>query len=92
MLRTPLVLLLALGAATPAFAQETQASAAAKFRKEFAATDTNKDGVLTRAEVLARISGMAVNGKRPDPVHAKRLADLWFTNADVNKDGKVTQA
>ena len=36
---------------------------------------------------------MKVGGQgRPDPVHAKRLADLRFTSADKNKDGKVTQA
>jgi hypothetical protein len=34
---------------------------------------------------------MKVGPGRPDPVHAKRLADLWFTSADANKDGKVTQ-
>lgn len=76
----------------PATAQETRDSAAAKFKAEFAASDTNKDGVLTRAEVQARIGGMKVGTKKPDPVHAKRLADLWFTSADKNKDGKVTQA
>ncbi len=77
--------------ASPAVAQETRASAAAKFKAEFAASDTNKDGVLTRAEVQARIGAMKVGPGRPDPVHAKRLADLWFASADKNKDGKVTQ-
>ena len=92
MLRQSLTLLVLAGLATPALAQETRASAAAKFKTEFAASDTNKDGVLTRAEVLARIDNMKVGAGRPDPVHAKRLADLWFTSADKNKDGKVTQA
>lgn len=78
--------------ATPVLAQETRASAAAKFKAEFAASDTNKDGVLTRAEVQARIARMKVGPGRPDPVHAKRLADLWFSSADADKDGKVTQA
>jgi len=63
----------------------------AKFKAEFAARDTNKDGVLTRAEVQAGISQMKVGPGRPDPVHAKRLAELWFSSADTNKDGKVTQ-
>jgi Ca2+-binding EF-hand superfamily protein len=77
---------------TPALAQETPATAAAKYKREFAATDTNKDGFLTRAEVQARISRMNVGPGRPDAVHAKRLADLWFDRADANKDGKVTEA
>ncbi|TCQ05789.1 EF-hand domain-containing protein [Sphingomonas sp. PP-CC-3A-396] len=91
-LRQSLTLFALAGLATPALAQETRASASAKFKTEFAASDTNKDGVLTRAEVQGRISNMKVGPGRPDPVHAKRLADLWFTSADKNKDGKVTQA
>jgi hypothetical protein len=90
-LRQSLTVLVLAGLATPALAQETRASASAKFKTEFAASDTNKDGVLTRAEVQGRISNMKVGPGRPDPVHAKRLADLWFTSADKNKDGKVTQ-
>jgi hypothetical protein len=91
MVRTPLVLLLALSAALPAAAQGLSANDIAQFRKEFAASDTNKDGALSRSEVLARTANMAVKGRRPDPVHAKRLADLWFVSADLNKDGKVTE-
>jgi hypothetical protein len=91
-LRQTLTILVLAGLAGPALAQETRASASAKFKTEFAASDTNKDGVLTRAEVQARIGQMKVGPGRPDPVHAKRLADLWFTSADKNKDGKVTQA
>ena len=93
MLRQTLTVLVLAGLAGPVLAQETRASASAKFKAEFAASDTNKDGVLTRAEVQARIGNMKVGWQgRPDPVHAKRLADLWFTSADKNKDGKVTQA
>ncbi|MDP1027183.1 EF-hand domain-containing protein [Sphingomonas sp. KR1UV-12] len=84
----PLISLLAL----PAAAQETRASAAAKFKTEFALSDTNKDGVLTRTEVQARIARMGAGAKKIDRVHAKRLSDLWFDKADANKDGKVTQA
>ncbi|MFS0771966.1 hypothetical protein [Sphingomonas sp. 1P08PE] len=87
----PLLALSAL-AALPAAAQETRASAAAKFGKEFAASDTNKDGVLTRAEVQARIGNMGAGAKKIDAVHAKRLTDLWFDKADADKNGKVTQA
>ncbi len=82
---------LALLAAVPAGAQETRASAAAKFSKEFALSDANRDGVLTRAEVQARIGKMGAGAKKLDPVHAKRLTDLWFDKADVDKNGKVTQ-
>lgn len=89
-----LILFLALlGLAAPAVAQETRASAAAKFDKEFAASDANRNGVLDRAEVQARMQHMKVGGgKDLDAVHAKRVADLWFANADTNKDGKVTRA
>ncbi|GGB20423.1 hypothetical protein GCM10011380_07490 [Sphingomonas metalli] len=75
-----------------ASAQETRASAAAKFSREFAASDTNKDGSLSRAEVKARIGQMGSGAKKIDPVHAERLAGLWFDRADTNKDGKVTEA
>jgi len=86
-----LACLLAAILAVPAVAQDTRASAAAKFDAEFTASDTNKDGALTRAEVQARIGRMAAGPKKIDPVRAKRLTDLWFTNADANKDGKVTK-
>ena len=78
--------------ASPVSAQETRASASAKFKAEFAASDTNKDGVLTQAEVQARIQRMRAGKTKTDPVHAKRLAGLWFANADANKNGKVTEA
>ena len=78
--------------ASPVSAQETRASASAKFKAEFAASDANKDGVLTQAEVQARIQRMRAGKTKTDPVHAKRLAGLWFANADANKNGKVTEA
>ena len=91
MLRQTLTVLVLGGLAGPVLAQETRTSASAKFKAEFAASDTNKDGVLTRAEVQARIGQMKAGQGRLDPVHAKRMADLWFGSADRNKDGKVTQ-
>ena len=91
MIRTTLFLLVATGLAAPIAAQETQASAAAKFKREFAASDTNHDGVLEKSEVQARIGRMRVGPGQPDAAHAKRLADLWFASADRNKDGKVTE-
>jgi EF-hand domain pair len=80
------------GIASPALAQETRESAAAKFKLEFAESDTNHDGVLTRNEVQARMAGMRTAKGKIDPVHAKRLADLWFKSADKNGDGKVTES
>lgn len=91
---SPVRLLLALpllGLAAPVSAQETQATAAARFSREFAQSDANKDGVLTRDEVSARMGRMKAGAKKMDPVHVKRLTDLWFTRADLNKNGKVTE-
>jgi Ca2+-binding EF-hand superfamily protein len=87
-----LFLLLPLAAAMPAAAQDTRASAAAKFRREFRASDADKDGFLSRAEVQARIGRMSAGAKSVDPVHARRLGDLWFDAADRDKDGKVSEA
>lgn len=84
--------LVAVTLAVPAMAQDTRASAAAKFSREFKARDTNHDGVLTKAEVKAAIMRMGNGQKKLDDVHAGRLAELWFAKADANKDGKVTEA
>ena len=84
------IVLASLAAAVPAAAQETQASAAAKFTKEFAASDTDRNGVLSLAEVQARTAHMRV-GPQKDPAVAKRLAALWFARADANRDRKVTE-
>ena len=86
-----LLLLLASPIAQPLAAAETRGSAAAKFAREFAASDTDRDGVLSKAEVTRRIAGMQVGGRKPDAVHAKRLAGLWFDRADADHDGKVSQ-
>ncbi|MBB3880962.1 EF-hand domain-containing protein [Sphingomonas pseudosanguinis] len=85
--------LIAATLAVPALAQQdTRASAAAKFSREFKARDTNKDGALFKAEVKAAILRMGAGKQKIDAVHAQRLADLWFEKADANKDGKVTEA
>ncbi len=83
---------LAVPAAPVLAQQDTRASAAAKFSREFKARDTNHDGALTKAEVKAAIMKMGNGQKKIDDVHAGRLADLWFGKADANKDGKVTEA
>lgn len=81
-----------LALAAPVAAQETQASAAARFSREFASSDLNKDGVLTRDEITARMGRMKAGAAKMDLVHVKRLTDLWFGRADVNGNGKVTEA
>lgn len=87
LLLTPLLLL-----GPPVLAQETQATASAKFAREFKAGDKDGDGSWSRAEVQARIGRMRVGTTNAgDADRTKRLADLWFTRADVNKNGKVTE-
>jgi len=84
---------LALTQTAPAAAQETRRSAETKLDGEFAASDTNKDGFLSQAEVLARMSRMKVaGGKTLDPAQAKKIATLFVARADTNKDGKVSEA
>ncbi len=88
----PMLILLAIGGfATSALAQETEASATAKFKREFAATDVNHDGVWSRSEVNARIARMRVGKSKADEAQVKKLAGIWFTTADANRDGKVTE-
>lgn len=93
-LAAALVALLSLPALTvTALGQETRASATAKLDKEFAASDANKDGFLSPAEIEARMGRMKVGaGKTLDPTHAKRVAALFLARADTNKDGKVSKA
>ncbi|WP_375427260.1 EF-hand domain-containing protein [uncultured Sphingomonas sp.] len=87
-----LIFLAPLFVVAPALAQETQATAAARFSREFAATDLNKDGAWTKPEIAARLGRMRAGTKKPDPINVKRLTDLWFGRADLNKNGKVTEA
>lgn len=93
-LAAALVALLSLPALTvTALGQETRASATAKLDREFAASDTNKDGFLSPAEIEARMGRMKVGaGKTLDATHAKRVAALFLARADTNKDGKVSKA
>ena len=82
-------------AAVPAAAQETRESAAAaKFHREFAQSDKNRDGALSLAEVQVRTAHMRLGASKtgkPDPAVTKRLAQLWFTRADANRDKKVSE-
>lgn len=86
----PLLLL-----ATPVLAQPAKKPALAatvdpRLKAEFAKSDTNKDGVLSRAEVDARIERMNVGKTKVPPERSRMLAAVWFARADANKDGKVT--
>lgn len=78
--------------ATPAFAQgESQASAAAKFHREFVATDTDKDGSWSLSEVQVRTERMRPATKDGDPALGRKLAQLWFGRADRDRNGRVTE-
>ena len=61
-----------------------------KIRAEFDKTDANKDGVLTRAEIDARVARMDVGKAKMPPGKAKAISGAWFNTADANHDGKVT--
>ena len=90
------VLLASLVLALPATALAQKKPAGAPHRNaldaEFTASDTNKDGVLTRAEIDARTARMHVAGGKVSPADMKRLGDIWFARADANRDGKITKA
>ena len=85
----PVALLLA---ALPALAAATPAAIDPKLKAEFAASDTNKDGWLSRKEVVARTVRMRVKGGPTSPEQMKALGELWFARADANHDNKVTPA
>ena len=93
-LAAALAALLALPALTmAATGQETRATATAKLDAEFAASDADKDGFLSPAEVQARMARMKVgSGKSLDAAHARRVAALFVARADTNKDGRVSKA
>ena len=83
--------------ALPAAAQtragaRTAAAISPRVAAEFKASDTNGDGVLTRAEVQARVARMDAGRARLTPAKAQMLASAWFGSADANRDGKVTPA
>ncbi len=89
----PLIAVALATIASPALAQETRATATQKLDAEFAASDANKDGFLSPAELEARMARMKLGGGRTlDATHAKRVAALFLARADTNKDGKVSQA
>ena len=89
-----LALALAVALSSPAAAQSSRAAALAQLRAEFAATDIDHNGYLTRAEVAARIAHMKMAGAA-HPLsrqQADQLTALWFQRTDANGDGRVTLA
>ena len=81
---TRLLLLAPLLLSAPLAAQETRATATAKFSAEFAASDTDKDGALTRAEVAAAYAWAREQGQEVlhEPqvfpqYHARHYAAFW---------------
>lgn len=71
---------------------KTVAAVSPRVKAEFAASDTNKDGFLSRAEVQARVQRMDVGATRMSTDKVQMLASAWFTQADGNGDGKVSPA
>jgi Ca2+-binding EF-hand superfamily protein len=59
---------------------------------EFKATDTNKDGQLSRAEIDVRVKRMAAGSKQFTPATAKTLTDRYFALADADKSGGISPA
>lgn len=71
----------------------TRADVSAKVQRQFARLDTNKDGVVTKAEAEALAASradriddrLARRGQRLDPA-------AIFTRLDANGDGRITRA
>ncbi len=82
---------IALATASHAADRKAPPTGDARVKAEFAATDTNKDGTLSRAEVKSRIVRMDAGRGRMSPAQVDLLSTTWFDRADGNKDGKVTQ-
>ena len=88
-----MILLAALLLPAPALAQETRASAAAKLDTEFDASDTNRDGYLSLAELQVRMGKMKVaGGKTLPPAKARQLAQMFLARADTDGDKRVSKA
>lgn len=105
MSRFPILLAATLGIALPSLAAPAPAAAqkvkpgartAAKVspqvRAEFARSDTNKDGFLSRTEVANRVRRMDVGRSKLNGEQITDLSTLWFARADTNKDGRISQA
>jgi len=90
----PVILLACLGAellaATPA--GKGVSAGDPRLMAEFKATDTNKDGQLSRAEIDVRVKRMAAGSKQFTPATAKTLTDRYFALADADKSGGISPA
>ena len=63
-----------------------------RLKAEFDATDTDRDGTLSRAEIRARVARMDAGKTQLSQAQATSYADRLFTLADANKDEKLTPA
>ena len=88
-IRTALLLASALLAA-PAAAQ-TRAAGLARVDAEFARTDRNADGTVSRDELARRVAHLRVAGRAVTPAETKLIADRWFARADRDHDGRVSR-
>ena len=90
-------LLLALALATPALAQatpalaQTRAAGQARLDAEFARTDRNHDGFVSRDELARRLAHLSIAGRPVRPQETKTLADYWFARADADHDGRISR-
>ncbi|SEM89501.1 EF hand [Sphingomonas gellani] len=71
---------------------KTAAKVSPQVRAEFARSDTNKDGFLSRTEVTERVRRMDVGRSKLNGQQITDLSTLWFARADTNKDGKISPA
>lgn len=76
--------------AFPATAQ-TRASGAARVDAEFARTDRNNDGAVSRDELARRVAHLRIGGRAVTPAETRLLADRWFARADRDRDRRVTR-
>ncbi len=98
---TKFIMLLALAAAAPAFAQPalpdrpiTRAEVAAAVKAKFAQLDSNRDGVVSEREYAAYRERKAA-GDLPEDVGAAAFVHIgghWFERSDADGNGRVTLA
>lgn len=75
---------------------QTRADIQARVARQFARLDTNRDGVVTKAEADALQAQRAVKIQEREQKRAERRAKRdpakVFARLDANKDGRITQA
>ena len=90
-MKSLLLILPALALSLPAVAQ-TRGAGQARLDAEFARTDRNHDGVVSRDEFARRLSHLTIAGRGVTPQETRALADHWFARADRDHDGRVSRA